>query len=399
MAVKINPDGKGSSNAVFTSVVDNEIRYLREALSEFSPTGTWPLDYYNRMEFFIYVPPLVGGGAPDGEYNLEVSTFSRSPDALRTSPTSTTPTGPSGQYFHNYKIPHTGGYHKVVLDLHPVHRAADNIDREQALLDQTHLSGGQQYNYFDSITKFFLNLRSGGDATQVDNREWKAEGFRLFREEYLENDAQVYSMSGSAIVGTGSSTSQRITLGWSRNKNENSVRHEVRISGQDIHANGWDSALPVTVSTPPGNQGDNGMFIDQTALPLSLQSLETVWVAVKPEGSDTFKQIELPVQRVPGYVSGDFDDDDGTDYPFRLSMFIVGMVTICMLAMFAAWYALKHVPQNVAYLGAGRKKEEEEEEEENGSVGEPNFDSPPASPFSGSGRTLINPVPASSGSL
>jgi hypothetical protein len=85
----------------------------------------------------------------------------------------------------------------------------------------------------------------------------------------------------------------RLILTWARHKDENAVKHEVRYAFSNIHEIGWDKATrtPSGIITPPGFQGYNGMVYTTTALPLT--GKPKVYLAIKPENSAVFSQIEL----------------------------------------------------------------------------------------------------------
>jgi hypothetical protein len=92
---------------------------------------------------------------------------------------------------------------------------------------------------------------------------------------------------------------QQLILTWSRNKNENNVRHEVRYAFENIHRIGWDKATPAPGGTivPPGFQGYNGMVYITTDI--ALKGRKVIFLAIRPANTTRFSQIELPILKGP----------------------------------------------------------------------------------------------------
>ena len=86
-----------------------------------------------------------------------------------------------------------------------------------------------------------------------------------------------------------------IFVGWNRNKDENSVKHEVRYAFQDIYNVGWNAATPAPggIVTPPGWQGYNGM--DWSTQSIDMSSEDLIYIAIKPQNSSQFRQIAIPL--------------------------------------------------------------------------------------------------------
>ena len=88
-------------------------------------------------------------------------------------------------------------------------------------------------------------------------------------------------------------SNNRLYVNWNRDKGENDTLHEVRYSFQDIHSIGWDAATtaPNGTITPTGFQGYNAMWYDNNTI--SMGANTSIFVAVKPQNSNLFKQIQL----------------------------------------------------------------------------------------------------------
>lgn len=270
-----------SSGAVyfqFYPKIGSHYKYLREVVSEDLKLGKWENNHYNRMEFFVLVPEQVTERS-GGRYNMTVGTYVRATTADRTKAESH-----NAHFYHRFDIPYSGVWHKVVMDTHPSHQRAISGSTEHG--DMRHPTGENNYNYFDLLTRFYVDF----EASNVRSNPaiWHFDGFRIYSETRTENEEQVYSMHGSY-------NDQRLTVGWNRNKDENNVSHEIRYAFQDIHQLGWSRATPAPGSPlkPQGHQGYNGMLYQTDQVDAS--GHDTIYVAVKPQNSNLFKQISIPI--------------------------------------------------------------------------------------------------------
>ena len=109
------------------------------------------------------------------------------------------------------------------------------------------------------------------------------------RKPIRENIQQIYSLNGVYVPA-----SNTILVRWVRDKNENSVNHEVRYAFQDIFQIGWNSAVPAPdgLVVPPGWQGYNGMEWSTQAIDVTGESV--VYIGIKPQNSSGFRQIVIP---------------------------------------------------------------------------------------------------------
>jgi hypothetical protein len=85
------------------------------------------------------------------------------------------------------------------------------------------------------------------------------------------------------IAATYVPAQQQVILTWSRNKNENNVRHEVRYAFENIHRIGWEKATPAPGGTiaPPGFQGYNGMVYTSTDIALEGRKTKAIFLAIR----------------------------------------------------------------------------------------------------------------------
>ncbi|HWG42127.1 MAG TPA: hypothetical protein VN688_05025 [Gemmataceae bacterium] len=240
----------------------------------------WKLNTYNRMRFWIKVPVNGPEMGTKGHFNVEFGTYvKRVKDLDRYSDEAG-----GNHYYHFLNLPAIGEWTQVVLNMRPDHARGDHKDPGV----QSHPTKEMEYNYFDVLTRFYISYpyvlpKSHPADFLLDNIEF-------YREPARENDLQVY-----ALTGTYRHSKNHLILTWNRKMDEEKVKHEVRYAFSDIHASGWKTAkqAPKGLASPPGDGAYNGMVYDTTALPLAGHSV--VYVAIKPENSDVFTQIVVPL--------------------------------------------------------------------------------------------------------
>ena len=258
----------------------NGWQFMRKFVT--NPTS-YQTNRVNRMRFWMKVPQ---GTDPDtgGNHNFELGTF------VRCSTCSGQEDG-GGHWYHHYNLMYTGEWHQVIVDTHPSHQRGGNGSTEWG--DQLHPTGESNFTYFDLITRFYLDFPY--ETYSPMPATFYIDGFELYEETRSENVAQIYSMNAVYIP-----SSNTVRVGWQRNKNEDSVRHEVRYAFSDIHALGWANATvaPNGTITPPGSGGYNGMEWSSTALNLSGRTM--LYVAIKPQNSSLMRQITIPLTSTGG---------------------------------------------------------------------------------------------------
>jgi len=245
--------------------------------------GTWRFNSYNRMSFWIQVPrngrPMDLGGHETvqfGTYVKRINGEDRHSDE----------TG-GGHWYHHLNLPATGTWTRVVLNMHPHHFRGASGGTEHG--NQPHPTREEQYNYFDTLTRFYME--GIGKPTSYP-AIYRLDEFVFYRESHEEADEQVYSVAATYVPDE-----DRLILTWSRNKNEDKVRHQVRYAFQNIHMIGWDKATPAPggIITPPGVGGYNGMVYSTTDVPL--EGKKAIFLGIRPEGATRLSQIELPILR------------------------------------------------------------------------------------------------------
>jgi len=260
---------------------DGSRGFAREHLAQ---PARWAFNTYNRMIFWVQSPtngrPLRTGG----QQNMDVGTYTK---RVRNADTHSDETG-GGHWYHLLNVAPTGTWTKVVLNMHPHHYRGDSGGKEQH--NQPHPTREKDYNYFDTLTRFYIS--SEGRPLVSYPAVYKLDEFEFYKEPNEENDDQVY-----AIAATWVPAEKRLILTWSRPKNENAIRHEVRYVFSDIHELGWEKATPAPngVIKPPGDGGYNGMVYSTTEIPLAGKT--EVFLAIKPENAKLFSLIRLPLLR------------------------------------------------------------------------------------------------------
>ena len=246
-----------------------------------TPAG-WKFNTYNRMRLWIKLPEGATPHRLDGRSNLNVGTYVKR--VAGADPRSDESGG--NHYYHNINVPALGAWTQVVLNMHPDHRRGNdgNID----LGELPHPTGEQGFNYFDTLTRFYIQDEAAPAKHPAD---YRLDEIEFYQETAQENDEQVYSLTETYLP-----TSNRLIISWRRNKKEGKVRHEIRYAFQDLHHIGWSAAVsaPGGLITPPGTGGYNGMVYDTTLLPLQGQKL--LYLGIKPEGSQLFSQIAVPLR-------------------------------------------------------------------------------------------------------
>lgn len=196
----------------------------------------------------------------------------------------------NGHFYHYYNLPSLDGvWHQVIVDTHPSHQRGFSGSIEHGDKEYPFGSGEK---YFDLMTRFYVQVKSKPTTYPT---AYYIDGLEFYNDPNPENIDQIYSLHGSY-----SPVIDSILVGWLRNKNEDSVKHEVRYSYTDIHDVGWDAAItaPDGIVSPPGMGGYNGMEYSTNKINTSGKSV--VYIAIKPQNSNLFRQIAIPVSGGPG---------------------------------------------------------------------------------------------------
>jgi len=241
----------------------------------------WQFNTYDRMSFWVKLPTTDTSYRTDGGSGIEFGTYVK--NVSNPDPYSDETGG--GHYYHLLNLPALGAWTHVILNMHPDHVRGGGVVDPGVLAYPT---GEAQYNYFDALTRFYL--QEPYVAPTAYPADYRIDDIQFYKQPAQENDEQVYS-----LTGTYQASANRLVLTWNRDIPEDTVRHEVRYAFSDIHAIGWDAATPAPngIIAPPGSGGYNNMRYDTTALPLAGHSI--VYIAIKPQNSNLFTEIAVPL--------------------------------------------------------------------------------------------------------
>src|SRR5262249_46369884 len=181
-------------------------------------------------------------------------------------------------YYHFLNLPALAEWTQVVLNMHPDHRRSDPGSADPGVLP--HPTGEEKFNYFDTLTRFYIDYKAAPKSHPAD---FLLDEFEFFQQPHEENDKRAYS-----LTATYRASDNRLVLTWSRDKASDKTRHEVRYAFFDIHTKGWKAATPAPggIIKPLGDGPYNNMVYDSKEVPLSDHAF--VYLAVKPTDSSSF---------------------------------------------------------------------------------------------------------------
>lgn len=286
-AAVVNVD-EGAAYFQYFPYSNSKWLFFRETVSQ-NTKQTWPLNTFNKLEFYVFVPPQLELASSPGNANTTFGTYFRKSDGdTRSAETD------GGHFYHRFNIPYTGVWHKVIVDMHPSHERGRNGGLELGNKEQP--TGEDGYNYFDLLTRFYIDFDEARVTNNTETTKWLFDNFKIYQDTNLENEEQVYSINGAFIDEL---SKKRLVVGWNRNKDQNSIAHEVKYAFQSIHKIGWDNAFsaPGSPISPQGYQGYNTILYDTDLIETNSSE---IYVAIKPENSDKFKEIYLKLQTKSG---------------------------------------------------------------------------------------------------
>lgn len=249
-----------------------------------TPT-TWSFNTYNRWRYWIKAPAQMSRPyETDGRGNANIGAYAK---RIANADYYSDEAG-GGHFYYNQNWPLTGTWVQCTVNYFVDHWRGNSGGTEEGSAER--ITGEAGYNLFDALTRFYFQ----GNRTAALPAVYHIDEVGFYREVNPEPEQQVRGICATFIPG-----SNRVIVTWMRNKNENSVRHEVRYAFSDIHASGWNQATPAPggTITPPGSQGYNGMYYDSTSLPVAGHSV--LYIAIRPQGNNPqglFAQVAIPLQ-------------------------------------------------------------------------------------------------------
>jgi methionine-rich copper-binding protein CopC len=277
-----------------------------------NPSG-WQYNTYNRISFWYLRPTTAGPMLTNGDYNVEIGTY----DKQITNEDNTSDETGGDHYYHLLNLPATGQWTQVILNMHPDHYRGEDGSQDPGVVTYPTATNGPNggddppgtYNYFDTMTRLYID-----EEDYPANGTFLVDDFQFYNEPVQENDVQAYS-----LTATYNPSNNELITTWNHDKNDGTI-DDVRYAFSDIHQLGWASATPAPngIITPPDAGAYNAMWYDTTSLPLSGHSV--VYIAVKPENSNLFTEIAVPIYGVgqhPSPVSEIFGGSGSSSMPLN----------------------------------------------------------------------------------
>lgn len=248
-------------------------RFMHEYVQ---PPSAWTQNKYNAMRFWVKVPKQMVA-ASGGHENVQIGTYVRAQNGDAYSQ--------GTHYYHFYNLKYTGEWEQIIFDSHPTYLIGAGGNTEVG--NVAYPSGGSTWNYMDGLTRFYIDGQGGLSGYPAT---FYFDGFELFTRPVNENIDQVYSLHGVYVPST-----NEISVGWARRKDQDTLVYEVRTAFQDINSIGWNAATPA----PNGTINSNGALaynlMEYSTRNISMGSNSTIYVAIKPQSASLFRQIAIPL--------------------------------------------------------------------------------------------------------
>jgi hypothetical protein len=212
--------------------------------------------------------------ASGGSENVQMGTYVRAQNG--------DPGTAGDHYYHFYNFEYTGEWEQVIFDSHPSYLIGAGGNTEVG-----NVATIGSWNYMDALTRFYFDGQNGLSGTPAT---FYFDGFELFTRPANENIDQVYAMHAVYVP-----SSNKIQVGWSRRKDQDTLTYEVRYSFQDIYASGWGAATAAPSGTIPGNGNGAYALMEWSTTAINVSGHDKIYVAIKPQNASTFRQITIPI--------------------------------------------------------------------------------------------------------
>ena len=274
-ALKIRVDSGNLYMQHYSAVSNTRWAWLREFAK-----STYELDTYNRLRFWLKMPSGALSRSSNGSANLHFGTYVRS-----TTGSQSTQNAGGNHWYHYQDVDATGEWHQFIIDWHPNHSVGSNGATEQG--ERQYPTSEAGHNYFDALTRVYVDITSGS----VTNADFYFDGSEFYYDPNPENVAQIYSLNGVYVPST-----NEINVGWMREKTDNAVVFDIRYAFTSFHANGgWThgTAAPSGTAAAKDIGGYNGIeYVNRT---INVSGYDAIYIAIKPQGSELFREIRIPV--------------------------------------------------------------------------------------------------------
>jgi hypothetical protein len=254
-----------------------DIKYMYEVLDD---DRGYKFNHYNRLSFWTKTTNTTKMGLNATHKNFDFGTYNRSKTTSRSQFEDN-----NHHYYHYYNLPHYGVWHKIVVDWHPSHQRGLSGNQEHG--EKEFVTGEAGINYFDSMTRFYLDMNSQEFLTESDlPKEIYYDHFLVYRDDKEIVD-ETYSMHGCYVAN-----SNLIHVGWSRLKTGGQLEYLVRHAFESVHDIGWDNATPSPEGAIQHEGGAyNTMYYETDQI--NVGSNSRIFIAVKPALSDHFREFEV----------------------------------------------------------------------------------------------------------
>lgn len=265
---------QGAPQIYFRPLDDNGWYFIRTLIE----SGTWSDNGFNRLRFRVKQPDGLELLDP-GRHNVEWASF------LHVGSTTNGPWTESDDnnwhFYHYLDIPSDGLWHEVIIDTYPDHQRGELGGEEQG--DQEFPEGGSTFNYFSMMTSFYYDLPYASTLGMVEMGPVSL---------FYEDNSTVPLDQVRSLNAAFDPTSSAIKLGWMRRKDQSGHPYEVRWSTAPI--TDFDAANLGGEIDAPDTDVYNGVRFDLASPELA--SHDVVWVAIRPGGTDLFRQIAVRIE-------------------------------------------------------------------------------------------------------
>ena len=97
--------------------------------------------------------------------------------------------------YHLFNLAPTGTWTRLVMNMHPSHFRGQPGGKEHG--DQLHPTREPEYNYFDALTRLYVNATRGKPTSYPV--VYHLDEFEFYHEPHEENDQQVYSIAATYV--------------------------------------------------------------------------------------------------------------------------------------------------------------------------------------------------------
>jgi len=268
--------------------VSNDWNYLREHVNYTT------LKTYNRMRYWVKVPPTIVKKSPIGSANWHTGIYLRNTSTTRTNNESD-----NWHFYHYANLEYTGNWQQIIIDPHPDHQRGESGAQEQGIQDETTLETG--YDYFDLATYFYVTNKEG---LSLYPGTFLLDGFEIYEETADEDINHIYSLTGVRSNITG-----EVIVSWRRLKPENDKTFDVKYAFDSFYGNGgWTYGFnaPAGQNIDPQNlDGYNGVEYRTNAIDITGQ--DAIYIAIKHQDEAVrFREIRIPLTSAgyPGIGGG-----------------------------------------------------------------------------------------------